>query len=403
MPVAPATLSWAPFPKAMYGRTDRPEPDPATFSTTDAKALSRLLRHQLRARRLDVVRELAERLLTEGRHRDLAALYLARLSQLAGQFEAALDWLERARAAGLPTATVDGDRGLVLCAAGQAAAGAPLLLRAIAGGMTGHSILVNATQAHREMGRQTALLAILDGLPREAWTLPAVMEARLACLGDLGRSDDARRLLNVDRLMVTRDLGPALTQGLGPAPLDRLRAELLDRPHFIPDPVGHTTRYGQQSQQLLVPPCAATRTLLDLIQQAVPPYLDGLADQQNHPFLWNRPRRARLEAWTVVSGQGGHQMDHIHPGGWLSGVFYVAVPPAPEPADVLEVGPGQDPAGALEIPLPFRDAAPAAPVRRVRPRPGMLLLFPSFYRHRTVPTTTPSPRLCVAFDVVPVR
>jgi hypothetical protein len=35
------------------------------------------------------------------------------------------------------------------------------------------------------------------------------------------------------------------------------------------------------------------------------------------------------------------------------------------------------------------------------PRPGMLLLFPSYFAHRTLPTGSRDPRLCVAFDVEP--
>jgi hypothetical protein len=39
----------------------------------------------------------------------------------------------------------------------------------------------------------------------------------------------------------------------------------------------------------------------------------------------------------------------------------------------------------------------------VRPEPGMLVLFPSYFWHGTVPFTSGQPRLTVAFDVVPGR
>ncbi len=40
-------------------------------------------------------------------------------------------------------------------------------------------------------------------------------------------------------------------------------------------------------------------------------------------------------------------------------------------------------------------------VRDIRPAPGRLVLFPSFVPHATLPTKSPEPRICVAFDVVP--
>jgi uncharacterized protein (TIGR02466 family) len=93
---------------------------------------------------------------------------------------------------------------------------------------------------------------------------------------------------------------------------------------------------------------------------------------------------------------GGHESWHIHPDGWISGVYYVAVP---------EGSPGDDRAGAIELgPMPFgTDARLSAwPRSRVAPLPGQLLMFPSYYGHRTWPTGRDEPRVCVAFDVVPV-
>ena len=39
----------------------------------------------------------------------------------------------------------------------------------------------------------------------------------------------------------------------------------------------------------------------------------------------------------------------------------------------------------------------------VRPQPGMLVLFPSYFWHGTVPFKSDQPRLTVAFDAVPNR
>jgi Putative 2OG-Fe(II) oxygenase len=63
-------------------------------------------------------------------------------------------------------------------------------------------------------------------------------------------------------------------------------------------------------------------------------------------------------------------------------------------------------AGMIEFgPCPFAqaDEEKLRPYRwRIRPEPGLLLLFPSYLTHRTWPTGKPEHRICVAFDVRPV-
>jgi uncharacterized protein (TIGR02466 family) len=102
-----------------------------------------------------------------------------------------------------------------------------------------------------------------------------------------------------------------------------------------------------------------------------------------------------LNGWAVVVHDDGHENWHMHPSGWISGVYYVAVPE-------IRSNAGESP-GAIEFgPFPFGGAAnvPSWPRRRVTPHAGLLLLFPSYYAHRTWPTGVAEPRICVAFDVV---
>ena len=41
------------------------------------------------------------------------------------------------------------------------------------------------------------------------------------------------------------------------------------------------------------------------------------------------PEKIELNAWYVRLLKGGHQSSHIHPGGWVSGVFYLKTVPSP--------------------------------------------------------------------------
>jgi tetratricopeptide (TPR) repeat protein len=114
------------------------------------------------------------------------------------------------------------------------------------------------------------------------------------------------------------------------------------------------------------------------------------------PWLDARPRAARLRAWGLLQRGSDYEDWHLHRGGWLSGVYYVRVPKSVSAErsgrGCIEFGPPN----ALEKALPGH-----VPVRRYLPREGMLLLAPSHYPHRTIPSEADEYRICFAFDVVP--
>jgi hypothetical protein len=62
----------------------------------------------------------------------------------------------------------------------------------------------------------------------------------------------------------------------------------------------------------------------------------------------------------------------------------------------------QSQAGALTFGEPSLMTIPVLPAEHVvRPEVGMLVLFPSYFWHGTVPFSSKQTRLTVAFDVVP--
>jgi tetratricopeptide (TPR) repeat protein len=99
-------------------------------------------------------------------------------------------------------------------------------------------------------------------------------------------------------------------------------------------------------------------------------------------------------AWSVRLRPGGFHRDHFHPQGWLSSAFYVETP---DTALARENREGWIRFG--QPPYPTRPALPAE--HFVRPRPGRLVLFPSYMWHGTVPFTTDESRMTIAFDVQP--
>lgn len=138
---------------------------------------------------------------------------------------------------------------------------------------------------------------------------------------------------------------------------------------------------------------ALLRTLERLVEAEAPPAL-GPFD----PWAEARPGAARLQAWGLIQRSIDYEEWHIHRDGWLSGVYYVQVPDS-----VSAEGEGR---GCIEYgpPSSVAEADPGlVPVRRYRPNEGTLLLAPSHYPHRTIPTGADTRRISFAFDVVPVE
>ncbi|NEX92809.1 putative 2OG-Fe(II) oxygenase [Caulobacter sp. 17J65-9] len=99
--------------------------------------------------------------------------------------------------------------------------------------------------------------------------------------------------------------------------------------------------------------------------------------------------------WSARLKPNGFHVDHIHPMGWLSSAFYVETPTealdSPDREGWIRFGQPE---------MPLRNPLPAE--HYVRPEPGLLVLFPSYMWHGTVPFTTDEGRMTVAFDVRPL-
>ncbi|WP_022698015.1 tetratricopeptide repeat protein [Euryhalocaulis caribicus] len=98
-------------------------------------------------------------------------------------------------------------------------------------------------------------------------------------------------------------------------------------------------------------------------------------------------------AWYVKMKQGGHLEAHIHEGGWLSGVVYLAMPQA-RSGDEGNIGFSVQGGGYPKL----RDDFPETimPVGL-----GDIVLFPSSLFHRTIPFAADEDRICVSFDLKP--
>ena len=150
-----------------------------------------------------------------------------------------------------------------------------------------------------------------------------------------------------------------------------------------------------QTGDLLIPPKGPFAVFEAMVNQAVFRYLQHLPQDPQHPYLARQPRSWRLDVWGVVLTSSGYQAAHMHPGGWVSGVYYVALP------DVVDKNSAH---GWIEFGRPpsALGTVPETDIIRIIPQPGKLVLFPSYLFHQTVPFDSPQRRISVAFDAIPV-
>jgi tetratricopeptide (TPR) repeat protein len=112
--------------------------------------------------------------------------------------------------------------------------------------------------------------------------------------------------------------------------------------------------------------------------------------RKGHPTLLDRRGKVRFAgSWSVRLPGAGFHSNHVHPAGWISSAFYVALPEA--------MGGGEQ--GWLTLGAPQAELGlDLAPFRTIEPKPGRLVLFPSTMWHGTIPFAE-GERLTVAFDV----
>ncbi|MBI1262853.1 MAG: tetratricopeptide repeat protein [Rhizobiales bacterium] len=163
------------------------------------------------------------------------------------------------------------------------------------------------------------------------------------------------------------------------------------------EPAGKATRNGGQTGLLLDAPREPFLSFEKALRQAINAHFDDMKLERSHPYFGQIPDEYRLDIWGTLLAEQGHQHPHIHVGGWMSGVYYVALP------DTMGDGEAsQD--GWIEFgrPPPDFDANFEPEVITYEPREGDAFFFPSYLFHRTLPFSGDKKRISIAFDVRPV-
>jgi uncharacterized protein (TIGR02466 family) len=178
----------------------------------------------------------------------------------------------------------------------------------------------------------------------------------------------------------------------------RLATHVAAHPSLVKSPPRHATRHGWHSGELANDQAPEIDILKEMIGAAVRRRFENPPKGPAHPYWTSRSDTFGMRIWAVIMERGGHQVAHIHPAAWLSGVYYVEVPP-----DVTDETAGQ--AGWIELGHAddgfYKRSEPET--HAIKPVEGLMVTFPSFFWHRTIPFQSTGRRISVAFDIVPAR
>jgi len=237
-----------------------------------------------------------------------------------------------------------------------------------------------------------AVEAFDAALGRQPWHVPALASKGVA-LFEGGHDAATARLIDLDGLIEVGEL--ALPRGVGRRALSDA---LAGHPSRVWQPSATTTRDGAQTGNLIDDPDPTIAAFVACYTARIERFVAARTPDPARPFLACIPSGWRYSMWATMLHRDGHQAPHLHPAGWLSGVYYLEVP---EPV----MSPDNDrQQGWIEFGAPGYgiEAVRPPPVRRIRPEPGKLVLFPSYLFHRTIPLMGDARRISVAFDLIPV-
>lgn len=216
----------------------------------------------------------------------------------------------------------------------------------------------------------------------------------LMALHELGLEAQAQQWLNFDvwlkRYTLSAPPGYASLADFNAA----LQAHVRAHPKLTSVVFGQATHNGKRVNDLLVAPKGPVQLLEHMMLQQLQAYWEALPKMQGSTLMGPMPAPNGLRSWAVLMERNGYETPHIHPDGLVSGVYYVCLPSVVVQGDANH-------SGWIEfgVPDPVYALRRSAPTRLVQPVAGDMLLFPSYFWHRTIPFNSGQQRLSIAFDL----
>jgi hypothetical protein len=233
------------------------------------------------------------------------------------------------------------------------------------------------------------LLEFCDRLPLRLRQTALVRANRAIALSRLGRVEETRALIDLERNVARMSIEPPEEFGTLEAFNEALAAEILR-------PSGDIA--GERDFEIAYSPTTARRPALDALLRLVRGALDDYVAQGSRYGLDTAlpppPQTASLYHGFTVLRRDGTNGEHIHAEAYVSSVYYVRVPESVALADddrgMLTLG------GCERYTAGYRASWGS---RRLKPVAGALFIFPSHIFHDVLPSLTDEPRISVAADM----
>ena len=167
---------------------------------------------------------------------------------------------------------------------------------------------------------------------------------------------------------------------------------LINNLDFKWEPSGKTTRNGfGTTENLSEKKIPLLINFEEMILKELNKYYDQFKEDKIG-YIHNWPKKMKFQSWSNRLKKQGYNITHIHPTGWISGVFYLKIPKN-------IVG---DEAG-IEFSLHgdnyFIKEKNKILNSKLQPQDGDIIFFPSSLFHRTIPFNSDEERICIAFDI----
>ena len=170
--------------------------------------------------------------------------------------------------------------------------------------------------------------------------------------------------------------------------LIELAQEINANPTLVYNRANKPTLGGAQTHEILVSSSASINKLFSIIKDNMINYGSLLPS----PIQLDPTKEYIISGWAVSLHTGGRQLRHTHPEASISAVFYIQVP--------KEIEQSNDDYGCLYFSK--RRADQQVDEIKIKPVPGKLVMFPSFFPHETINFTAQTERLCIACNLLKV-
>ena len=255
-------------------------------------------------------------------------------------------------------------------------------------------IIISELLLREKKDAKNSLIMLEDALRDNPMDVRANAYKYIALRG-MDRYLDAKKLVNYSELVFKDNLQNFSNENISDFN-KKLMLSLENHPRRIPEKNenGWAIRGGSVIRKLFTNPDPIIHKFENILKRAIDKRIENLTFNQDHPFLTKKPENYKLECWVNFLESGDYQSNHIHNLGWMSGVYYVD-PPEFKSEKGINEGYIEFNRAGYDLPHFGEDKD----IELIKPENGMIVFFPSYVWHGTIPFTENKSRVSISFDI----